>query len=405
MSMVQHPDLAGQRFGSYRLLRLLGAGGFAQVYLGEHIDLGTQAAIKVLHTQMNPTDIDTFRKEARTIAGLRHPHIIRVLDFSAVGSTPFLVMDYAAGGTMRERYPKGSIVPLPIIVSYIQQIADALQYAHDQKLIHRDIKPENILLDQRHNVLLSDFGIALVAQSSRNQSTQDVTGTASYMSPEQIQGKPRPASDQYSLGIVVYEWLSGTRPFEGAFTELLSQHMFAPPPPLHEKVPTISLEVEHVVTTALAKDPKQRFGSIRAFATTLRQASENSGRQSYPLSTSISSYPPTFSSNPGIPPTVQAPTSQSLQSTKTQSTPPQKYSPGPYMIPSTPPLVHPYAPQPYPYPYPPQTQEGEPGSGSAIAGMVLGIVSLVLLCGGVGIITAVVGLFMSIRGRHSVSRK
>jgi eukaryotic-like serine/threonine-protein kinase len=279
MSMVQRPDLVGQQFGSYRLLRLLGAGGFAEVYLGEHIDLGTQAAIKVLHTQLSSTDIDTFRTEARTIARLLHPHIIRVLDFNAAGSTPFLVMDYAAGGTMRERYPRGTIVPLATIVSYIQQVAEALQYAHSEKLIHRDIKPENILLDLRHNILLSDFGIALVAQSSRYQNTQDVIGTAAYMSPEQIQGKPRAASDQYSLGIVVYEWLSGTRPFEGSLTELWSQHMFASPPPLREKMPTISREVEHVVMTALAKDPKQRFESVRAFATALQQASEASEAQ------------------------------------------------------------------------------------------------------------------------------
>ena len=288
--MVQRPDLVGQQFGNYKLLRLLGRGGFAEVYLGEHIDLGTQAAIKVLHTQLSPTDIDAFRTEARTIARLVHPHIIRVLDFNAAGSTPFLVMDYAVGGTMRERYPKDTIVPLPTIVSYVQQVADALQYAHDEKLIHRDIKPENILLDKRDNVLLSDFGIALVVQSSRSQNTQEVIGTASYMSPEQIQGKPRAASDQYSLGVVVYEWLSGTRPFEGSLTELWSQHMFAPPPSLRGKAPTVSPEIEHVVMTALAKDPKQRFDSTRAFATALQQAYQAEQAQ-----TLISSHPPRYS--------------------------------------------------------------------------------------------------------------
>jgi eukaryotic-like serine/threonine-protein kinase len=272
--MVQRPSLAGQQFGRYKLLRLLGAGGFAEVYLGEHIDLGTQAAIKVLHTQLEPTDIDAFRTEARTIARLVHPHIIRVLDFNAVDSTPFLVMDYAVGGTMRERYPKGTIVSLSTIVFYLRQVAEALQYAHDEKLIHRDIKPENILLDGHGNALLGDFGIAVVTPSSRYQSTQVVIGTAAYMSPEQIRGKPRPASDQYSLGIVVYEWLSGTCPFDGSLSELWSQHMFAPPPPLHEKVPTISREVEQVVMTTLAKDLKQRFGNVRAFATALQQASQ-----------------------------------------------------------------------------------------------------------------------------------
>jgi serine/threonine protein kinase len=183
-------------------------------------------------------------------------------------------MDYAPNGTLRQQHPKGTQLPISTIIPYVKHIADALQYAHDEKLIHRDIKPENMLLGRRSEVLLSDFGIALIAQSSRYQNTQDVVGTVAYMSPEQIQGKPRAASDQYSLGIVVYEWLSGDRPFHGSFTELCTQHMFAPPPPLTEKVPNINLAVEHVLAIALAKDPKQRFGSISAFAHALQQAAD-----------------------------------------------------------------------------------------------------------------------------------
>ena len=271
--MANLPNHVGQQLGNYRLIRLLGEGGFAQVYLGEHVHLGTQAAVKVLHAQLTHGDVDAFRTEARTIAHLIHPHIVRVLDFGVEDKTPFLVMDYAPYGTLRNLHPKGSSLPLATIVTYIKQVADALQYAHDQKLIHRDIKPENMLVAECHEVLLSDFGIALVAQSSHNQSTQEAIGTVTYMSPEQIQGKPRPTSDQYSLGIVVYEWLCGDRPFHGSFTELCTQHMFAPPPPLHEKVPTISPDVEYVVMTALAKDPKRRFTNVRAFATALEQAS------------------------------------------------------------------------------------------------------------------------------------
>src|ERR1700680_2163419 len=166
-------------------------------------------------------------------------------------------------------HPKDTTLPLPTVVSYVQQVADALQYAHDEKLIHRDIKPENMLLGRRNEVLLSDLGIATVAQSSRYQSTQDVIGTVAYMPPEQIQGKPRPASDQYSLGIVVYEWLSGDRPFHGSAIEIVTKHLAIPPAPLREKVPTISLDIEQVVLTALAKDPKERFGSVQAFANAL----------------------------------------------------------------------------------------------------------------------------------------
>lgn len=262
----------GQQLGNYRLTTLLGQGGFAEVYLGEHIHLGTQAAIKVLHTQLTSDDVDKFRGEARTIAHLIHPHIVRILEFGVEDKTPFLVMDYAPHGTVRQRYPKGVALPLATIAPYIKQVAEALQYAHDEKIIHRDVKPENMLLGRRNDILLSDFGIALVAQSSRYQNTQDMAGTMAYMSPEQIQGKPRPASDQYSLGIVVYEWLSGDRPFHGSLTEMVGQHLSVPPPPLREKVPTIAPNVEKVVMTALDKDPKQRFISVQAFATALEQA-------------------------------------------------------------------------------------------------------------------------------------
>jgi serine/threonine protein kinase len=131
-----------------------------------------------------------------------------------------------------------------------------------------------MLLGRCNEVLLSDFGIALVAQSSRYQSTQEMAGTMAYMAPEQIQGRPRPASDQYSLGIVVYEWLTGDRPFHGSLTELVGQHLSVSPPSLLLKVSTIPSEVGQIVRTALAKDPKERFDSIQAFANALRQAAQ-----------------------------------------------------------------------------------------------------------------------------------
>src|SRR5215469_3151312 len=174
-------DRVGQQLGNYQLLSLLGEGGFAEVYLGEHIHLGTQAAIKVLYTQLTSDSVDRFRTEARTIAHLIHPHIIRVLEFGVEGKTPFLVMDYAPNGTLRQHHPKGTRLPLDTIVSYVKQIAETLQYAHDEKLIHRDVKPENMLLGLRDDILLSDFGIALVAQSSRYQSAEAVAGTMAYM--------------------------------------------------------------------------------------------------------------------------------------------------------------------------------------------------------------------------------
>src|ERR1700730_5781214 len=149
-------DRVGQQLGNYKIIRLLGEGGFAEVYLGEHIHLGTEAAIKVLHTQLTNEDVEQFRNEARTIARLKHHHIVRVFDFGVEGKTPFLVMDYAPYGTLRQRFPRGSALPVSSIVSYTKQVASALQYAHDQKFIHRDIKPENMLLETEHEILLSD---------------------------------------------------------------------------------------------------------------------------------------------------------------------------------------------------------------------------------------------------------
>src|SRR5205823_13059117 len=147
-----------------------------------------------------------------------------------------------------------------------------------QKIIHRDIKPENMLLGRNNEVLLSDFGIALVtenilAQSMRQANSEVATaGSVAYMAPEQIQGKPCPASDQYALAVVVYEWLCAVRPFNGSYMEVAAQHMHAPVPSLREKLPTISPDVERVVLTALAKDPNQRFGSVQAFANAFEQA-------------------------------------------------------------------------------------------------------------------------------------
>lgn len=271
-------NYTAQQLGNYRLIRQLGSGGFADVYLGEHLYLKTYAAIKVLHTRMNPQDVKHFLQEAQTIAQLKHQHIVRVLDFGIDDSTPFLVMDYAPKGTLRQAHPLGSMVPLSLVVSYVKQVAAALQHAHAAKLIHRDVKPENMLLGSCDEILLSDFGIAVAAHSTSSLKTLDQSGTPHYMSPEQIQGKPRPASDQYALGIVVYEWLCGTPPFQGGPMQVLYQHANTLPQPLHEKVPTISFDVERVVLRALSKNPQQRFFSVETFATALEQAAQSERR-------------------------------------------------------------------------------------------------------------------------------
>lgn len=308
------PDKVGQQIGNYRLVKLLGRGGFAEVYLGEHLRLKTQAAIKVLHTSLEDDDVEGFLREAQTVARLKHPHIVRVFDFDVENHTPFLVMDYLPNGNIRRSHPKSIPLPLPTIVSYVTQVASALQYAHDEKLIHRDIKPENMLLDKGDTVVLSDFGIAMMAQSSRYQSTQEIAGTAAYMAPEQFQGKPRRACDQYALGVVVYEWLTGDRPFHGSFSEIASQHLLVPPPSLREKVSTVSLDVEQVVLTALAEDADNRYRSVKAFAIALEQASQSAQSRS-----SAFSQAPTVASRPLQPLTVTSPAMPLSQQTVTSS--------------------------------------------------------------------------------------
>src|SRR5712691_1047601 len=239
-------DRLGQQFGNYRLVRLLGQGGYAEVYLGQHLRLNQQAAIKVLHAHLTEAEAEHFYQEAQTISTLVHPSIIRVFDYDVQDGVPFLVMDYAPNGSLRRRYPKGNPVPLPQIVSWMKQVAGALQYAHDQRLIHRDVKPENMLLGPREGVLLSDFGIATVVHSSASLSTQSAVCTLAYMAPEQIEGHPRAASDQYALGVVVYEWLCGSRPFEGSASEVMAQHLSMQPLPLRDREPAIPAEIEQV---------------------------------------------------------------------------------------------------------------------------------------------------------------
>ncbi len=269
-------DLIGQQLGNYQLTKLLGSGGFASVYLGQHVDIPTlQAAIKVLHlTEVNP---QKFRQEAAIIAALKHPHIIRLSDFSNRQDMPFLVMDYAPNGSLRKRHPLGDKVPLTTIVQYTTQIADALQYAHEMHIIHRDIKPDNVLIGSRGELLLSDFGIAVISQTGRTtlSSPYGTAGTPYYMAPEMFRGKPDKASDQYALAVMVYQWLSGTLPFDqGDFIQLGYQHAHEPVPPLRERASFVSEDVERVVMTALAKDAKERFATVQAFATALELASQ-----------------------------------------------------------------------------------------------------------------------------------
>ena len=227
---------------------------------------------------MYGVDIPRFQAEAETIAKLVHPHIVRLLDFDFQDGTPYLVLDYAPQGSLAVRHPYGQKVPLEIVISYLQQIAQALQFAHDQHVIHRDLKPDNILIGRQDELLLSDFGIAILSQTVHTASSTSGgknAGTVYYMAPEMFNGKPVKASDQYSLAIMAYEWLCGERPFfEGNFIQIGFQHSTLPVPPLRQYVPTLPIRVEEVILKALSKKPEDRFPSVLAFVQALEDANK-----------------------------------------------------------------------------------------------------------------------------------
>jgi serine/threonine protein kinase len=183
-------DRVGQQLGNERLLRFVGRGEFAEVYLGEHVYLNMLAGVKVLQAQLTtPQAMQAFLQEGQNIARLVHPSIIRVLDFGVEQGVPFLIMEYAPNGTLRQRYPDRTPLPVRQVVTYANQVASAAQYAHDRRLIHRDIKPENMLLSAGGTILLSDFGISTVARTSRSLRTQDISGTGAYMAPSNCRVK------------------------------------------------------------------------------------------------------------------------------------------------------------------------------------------------------------------------
>src|SRR6266568_663641 len=269
-------DRTGQQLGNYRIIRPLGQGGFADVYLGEHLYLKRHAALKVLRRSLQEKDVAQFLSEAQTLAHLTHPHIVQVFEYAIEQGMPVLIMDYASGGTVRDCYPRGSRLPPHTVAVYIKQVAAALQYAHNQNVIHRDVKPENMLLRFPKELVLSDFGLALLTPSPEFLSTQAMAGTVPYIAPEQIRGKAVFASDQYSLAIVAYEWLGGRLPFEGDQYNILYQHISTPPPALHEFAPDLPASIEEVVLKALAKDPQERFASVQSFAHALERACSQS---------------------------------------------------------------------------------------------------------------------------------
>jgi len=250
--------------GRYRVERKLGSGGMADVYLAEDEELGRKVALKVLNERHARDDqfVERFKREARNAAGLNHPHIVRVYDRCEVNGTYYIAMEYLDGPTLKELLVRKGPTPPLTAIKFAREILSALAEAHRHEIVHRDIKPHNVIVSPDWNVKVADFGIA---RSGASQMTEagSIVGTAQYLSPEQARGKPvDQRSDLYSLGVVLYEMLTGKVPFTGdAAVEIAMKHLSVVPDPPSKLRPELSHDLDAVVMRALAKEPDDRYSS------------------------------------------------------------------------------------------------------------------------------------------------
>jgi serine/threonine-protein kinase len=269
--------MSGVRFGRYEVVRELGRGGMATVYLARDPRLESEVAVKVLPAQFShdPSFRSRFEREAKAIARLRrHPAIVPVYDFGTEREQPFLVMDYLSGGSLADRLRLGPI-SLSEAAAIMDRVSGALDYAHKLGIIHRDVKPGNILFDEAGLAYLSDFGIAKLTQQTATLPTQGIIGTPAYMSPEQVDGREAidARSDIYALGIVLFEMLTGEQPYQADTpAQQMMAHVIQPVPHLRDLQPTASPAVDNVIKTALAKDKTQRYQTSVAFTQAFSKA-------------------------------------------------------------------------------------------------------------------------------------
>ncbi|RVU71647.1 MULTISPECIES: Stk1 family PASTA domain-containing Ser/Thr kinase [Lactobacillus] len=262
--MIDKVYLLGER---YRIIDTLGEGGMANVYLAEDIILQRKVAVKVLRLdlQKEPQIEERFQREALATSELSHPNIVSVLDVGTDQGLPYMVMEYVDGPDLKEYIGENSPLDLHEVIRIMDQILSAVALAHKHNVIHRDLKPQNILLDRRGNVKIADFGIAVALNQSSITQTNSVMGSVHYMSPEQTRGGlVTKQSDIYSLGIILYELITGKVPFNGETpVSIALKHAQEPIPSIRKKDPKVPQALENVVLRATAKDPRDRYATAQ----------------------------------------------------------------------------------------------------------------------------------------------
>jgi len=250
--------------GRYKIVRKLGAGGMANVYLAEDQELGRRVAIKILNDRHANDDqfVERFRREAKNAAALSHPNIVSIYDRGEAEGTYYIAMEFLDGRSLKELIVTRGPAPVPVAVEYTRQILSALRFAHRHGIVHRDIKPHNVLVDGEGRVKVTDFGIARAGASQMTEAGS-IVGTAQYLSPEQARGtNVDQRSDLYSLGVVLYELLTGAAPFSGDTpVEIAMKHLSQAPEPPSAKRPNLPHDLDLLVMRALAKDPEERYQS------------------------------------------------------------------------------------------------------------------------------------------------
>jgi serine/threonine protein kinase len=297
-------DLIGQHLDKYEIVALLGEGGMATVYRAQQAIIKRDVAIKIIkHGLANKSDfVRRFEREAQTVAGLSHIHILKVFDYGQWGDQVYLVMELLTGGSLADLIRQGPFSS-EVTSRMLDQMASALDYAHQKGIIHRDLKPQNVLLDQAGNTYLTDFGIVkLLTETTALTQSGVAMGTPLYMPPEQWQGLPLDArADIYALGVMLFEMLAGRLPFTGDTpASIMYKHLQQPPPPLLELRRDLPAGVEVVIQRALDKDREQRFSSAGEMATAFRAALQ--GQMPVVVTPRPQSYEPTLIEEPGSKP-------------------------------------------------------------------------------------------------------